>query len=362
MYLFGYNINKGYKMGLGLETNKKFSKYYALGTYFTYGTKDGTIRHGEWVRIYPTGYPDIKIELGYKSIKKEYGVEEMLTDMDIFETEYFRSLLIENMYLTNNFTASAEMRPIEPLNLKLFVDKATNYRLSYGNFTVPDWDPFHLTRAGFEVRYSPGIAFLHDPEELIQSSLPKSDLFFTLIQGLNLFNSEYQFTKIDTKAKFNIRLSAMGTTTIMIRAGKIFNTAPITDWFHGYGSFSGAFTLLAPYSFATMRINEFSADQYAALHLRHNFGSGFIPSWYFIRPELALAQNIGIGSLKQQYTDQSGATDFREGYYESGIELNRIINSNFVGFGFGTYYRYGPYKLSTEKLNFAYKFTLNFKF
>ena len=362
MYLFGYNINEGYKIGLGLETNRTFSKYYALGTYFTYGTKDGAFRHGEWIRIYPTGYPDIKIELNHKNIKKEYGVEEMLTDFDIFEHEYFRSLLIKNMYQTNNYTVSAEMRPIEPLNLKIFMDQATNYRLSYGNFTVPEWNPFQLSRAGFEVRYSPGITFLNDPDELIQSSAPRSDYYFSVIQGLKMFKSEYQFTKIDAKAKFKIRLSAMGTTSFMIRGGKIFNDVPITDWFHGYGSYSGDFTLLAPYSFATMRLNEFSADQYAALHIRHNFGSGFIPSWYFIRPELALAQNIGIGSLKPQYTSESGAADFRKGYFETGIELNRIINSNFVGFGFGTYYRYGPYHINVAAQNFAYKFTINFKF
>jgi hypothetical protein len=361
MYLFGYNINEGYKVGLGLETNRTFSKYYALGAYFTYGTNDGAFRHGEWIRIYPTGYPDFKVELSHKNIKKEYGVEEMLTDFDIFEPEYFRSLLIKNMYQTTNYSASVEFRPVEPLNLKLFVDQATNYRLSYGNFTEPEWDPFQLSKAGFEMRYSPGIAFLNDPDELIQSSPPKSDIYFSLIQGLKIFDSDYQFTKIDTKAKFKIRLSAMGTTSFMIRAGKIFNDSPITDWFHGYGSYSGDFTLLAPYSFGTMRLNEFSADQYAALHIRHNFGSGFIPSWYFIRPELALAQNIGIGSLKQQYTDESGAVDFRKGYYESGIELNRILNSNFVGVGFGTYYRYGPYRINISAQNFAYKFTINFK-
>ncbi len=362
MYLFGYNINEGYKVGLGLETNKKFSKYFALGSYFTYGTSDGAFRHGEWLRVYPNGYPDLKIELSHKNIKKEYGVEEMLTDFDIFEPEYFRSLLIKNMYQTNNYTASVEIRPIEPLNLKLFFDQATNSRLPYGNFTAPKWDPFQLTRAGFELRYSPGIAFLNDPEELIQSAPPESDIYLTLIQGLRMFNSEYQFTKIDMKAKYKIRLSALGTTSFMIRAGKIFNKAPITDWFHGYGSYSGDFTLLAQFAFATMRLNEFSADQYAAFHIRHSFGSGFIPSWYFIRPELALAQNIGFGSLEQQYTDESGATDFRKGFYESGIELNRIINSNFVGFGFGTYYRYGPYRINIYAQNFAYKFTINFKF
>lgn len=362
MYLFGYNINEGYKLGLGLETNRKFSHYFALGNYFTYGTRDGQFRHGEWLRIYPTGYADFKIQLGYRDVKRDFGEEELLTDFDIFEPEYFRSLLIKNMYRTQNLSASLEIRPIQTLNVKVFMDRARNLRNSYGNFVATEWEPFQLSKAGIELRYSPGIAFMSDTEELIQSSAPKSDFYFSVIQGLKLFKSEYQFTKLDSKAKFRIRLSALGSTSIMIRAGKIFNTAPITDWFHGYGSNSGSFTLLPHNAFATMGLNEFSADQYAILHIRHNFGAGFIPSYYFIRPELAIAQNIGVGSLEEKYTLQTSATDFRKGYYETGIELNKIINSSSTGFGFGTYYRYGPYRLSNNALNFAYKFTINFKF
>ncbi|MEI7422873.1 MAG: DUF5686 family protein [Prolixibacteraceae bacterium] len=362
MYLFGYNINEGYKVGLGLETNRRFSRYFTLGNYFTYGTRDGQFRHGEWLRIYPKGYADFRIQLGYRDVKRDFGEEELLTDFNIFEPEYFRSLLIKNMYRTQNLSASLEIRPIEPLNVKFYVDRARNLQNSYGNFSDLLWDPFFLTKTGLELRYSPGIAFMNNSEDLIQSAQPKSDFFFSIIQGLKLFKSEYQFTKIDSKAKFRLPISALGTTTVMIRGGKIFNRAPITDWFHGYGSNAGSFTLLPHFAFATMGLNEFSADQYAALHIRHNFGTGFIPSWYFIRPELVLVQNMGFGSLKQEYTTLAGVTDFRKGYYESGIELNKILNSNITGIGFGTYYRYGPYRLSNNALNMAYKLTINFKF
>jgi hypothetical protein len=361
-YLFGYNINEGYKIGLGVETNRKLSKYIAAGTYFIYSTRDGLFRHGEWIRIYPTGYPDLKIQLAYKDMKKEFGESTLLEDYDIFEPEYFRSLLLQHMFHTKSYTASVEMRPIQPLNMRLFIDKATNLDNAYGDVVVAGWDPFQLTRVGFQLRYSPGIAFLHDVDELIQSAPPRADIYFTAIQGLKVFNSDYQYTKFEAKGKFQLRLSALGTTSFMIRGGKIFRMAPSTEWFNGYGSYSGGFTILAPYTFATMRLNEFSVDQFSSLHIRHSFGTGFIPSWYFIRPELALAQNIGLGSLQQQYSVPTGANDFRKGFFESGVELNRILNSSFAGLGMGVYYRYGPYRFSTDKLNFAYKFTLNFKF
>jgi hypothetical protein len=361
-YLFGYTINEGYKIGPGIETNRKLSKYFAAGAYMIYSTRDGIFRHGEWFRIYPTGYPDFTIQLGYRDMKKEFGQTELLEVYDIFEPEYFRSLLVQNMYHTKCYTASVEFRPVEPLNLKVFADKATNLDNAYGDVKMAGWAPFQLTRLGLQVRYSPGISFLNDTEMLMQSSPPKADLYLTVIQGIKELDSQFQFTKIEIKDKFHIRLSAMGTTTIMVRGGKIFNTAPPTEWFHGNGSYSGAFTILAPFSFATMRLNEFSADQYASLHIRHSFGTGYIPSSYWIRPELVLAQNMGVGSLQQRFTDATGASDFRKGFYESGIELNRILASSTVGLGFGTYYRYGAYKFSNNNLNFAYKFTLSFKF
>ncbi|MCE1199714.1 MAG: DUF5686 and carboxypeptidase regulatory-like domain-containing protein, partial [Marinilabiliales bacterium] len=178
MYLFGYNINEGYKLGLGVETNRSFSRHFAAGSYFTYGTKDGEFFYGEWLRAFPTGRSDFKIQLDYRNMKREYGVEELLTDYNIFEPEYFRSLLITNMYHTKCYTASVEFRPVEPLNLKIFTDNATEIRLPYGNFSERRWTPFDLTRAGLEIRYSPGITFLNDRDELIQNTPPKADLYF----------------------------------------------------------------------------------------------------------------------------------------------------------------------------------------
>jgi len=360
-YLFGYNINEGYKIGLGLETNRKLSKYFATGAYFVYSMKEGIFRHGEWLRIYPTGYPDFKFELGYRDMKKEYGETALLEEADLFEPEYFRSLLVTHMYHAKIYTASMEIRPVQPLNVRLFMDKSNNFHDANGTAKSTAWEPFQTTRAGLQFRYSPGIAFLSDTEELIQSSPPKSDIYLSVIQGLKLLESDFQYTKMEAKGKFQIRLSALGTTSMMVRGGKIFRTAPATEWFNGYGSYASAFTLLAPYSFATMRLNEFSADQFASLHIRHSFGSGFIPPRSIIRPELVLTQNMGVGSLQEKYSAATGAIDFKSGFYESGIELNRILNTSFIGLGFCTYYRYGPYSLETSNLNFAYKFSLSFK-
>ena len=51
--IFGYNLFEGIKLGLGGETNSLFSHHFTIGGYISYGIKDKSIRHGEWINIYP---------------------------------------------------------------------------------------------------------------------------------------------------------------------------------------------------------------------------------------------------------------------------------------------------------------------
>jgi hypothetical protein len=357
-YLFGYNIYEGYKIGLGAETNKKLSKYFTLGGYVVYGINDKEIRYGDWLNVFPTGHKDFKLTASYRDMKLEFGGSEFLEKSSLFNSEYNRNLLVSNMYRSQRFSFSAEFRPIQPLNLRSFADVSDNSLSSPENVeSTKIWE--RVSRIGFQMRYSPGVSFLNDPDILIETSSPRSDWFLTIIQGINLFNSAYSYTKMEFKGKFNYTLANLGNTAIMLRAGKIFNDSPLTELFNGYGSYSSEFTLSAPYSFATMRMNEFSAQQYSAIHIRHNFSPVIIPSGKKFNPELVLAQNIGFGSLNNTYDGQ--LKDFSKGYFETGIETNKLIKFKMISCGLGIYYRYGPYSLDREHYNFAYKFSIDFK-
>ena len=78
------------------------------------------------------------------------------------------------------------------------------------------------------------------------------------------------------------------------------------------------------------------------------------------QPALAIYQGVGWGkpvdfSLHQNIAGKS----MEKGYYESGMKIYNIIHSGTSGFGFGTFYRYGPYSLPNSKDNFSYKITLS---
>lgn len=110
-------------------------------------------------------------------------------------------------------------------------------------------------------------------------------------------------------------------------------------------------------------INEFLSDKYLNLFYSHNFGSLLFETPKF-KPQFVIVQNSAWGTLKNS-SDQG--IDFKEkdkGYFESGLIINNIlklkyINVFYIGFGIGTFYRYGYYSFDKTRDNFAFKLSVS---
>ena len=360
--LLNYNLYEGIKIGIGAETNRRLSEYFAVGGYITYGLKDKSVRHGEWLDIFPAGYFDLRIHFGYKDMNLEFGEPEFLEKRSLLNPEYYRNLLIQNMYSTKRYTAGIEWRMFDQLNTYLFTDLSDN--ISRGNnqfLSLHTFSATRLVRMGLQLRFSPGIEFIRDPDILIEKNVPKADWFLTLTRGLDIFDGEYSYTKMEFKGRFNFGITPASNTKVILRAGYITNQTPVTELFNGYGSYVNTFSFVAPYSFSTMRQNEFAATEFSAIHIRHEVGGKLFTAHRKFRPTMVLAQNIGIGRLDAATSTKFGMNDFRKGYYESGLEINNLLRMDFLTWGVGVYYRYGPYRLHVGSDNFAYKFGFYFK-
>lgn len=360
--IFGYNLFEGIKIGLGGETNRLLSRHFTVGGYISYGLKDKTIHHGEWINIYPSKRSNLKVNVSYKDMNLEFGGPEFLETISLLNPESYRNLLIKNMYSTKRYSTGVEYRPVNELDIYLFGDLSENRSRQNTSFLLlHPFIPISLTRTGMQLRFSPGIKLKMEDGRLDEVTAPKADYFLTIIQGLTILSGEYRYTKLELKGKFNLPISAIGTTTIMVRGGTMTQNAPVIELFNGYGSFAGTFSLEAPYSFATMQLNEFAAANYSAIHLRHNFSTWLFPDNFKTRPAFIFAQNIGVGQLNNQYLAQFNLLDYRKGFYESGFEINNLLRMNYLSWGVGIYYRYGPYQFSSAHENFAYKFGFFFK-
>lgn len=360
--LFGYNLYEGIKLGLGGETNRLLSRYFTIGGYFSVGLKDGSLRHGEWFDIFPTGLSDYRIHLGYTDMNMEFGGPEFLETPSLLNPESFRLLLINNMFQQKRFTAGLEFRPFNELNLYLFGDMSENTARQNTLFLSNHiFNPTSLTRTGLQLRYSPGIKLSMEDGRLTEITAPRSDYYVTLIQGYTMFYGDYSYTRLELKGIFHLPSSKAGNTTVMFRGGIMSQNAPIMELFNGYGSFAGTFTLLAPFSFATMRLNEFASANFTAIHIRHDISQWLFPRKVKNSPSLIIAQNMGIGQLNDKYLTQLNLRDYRKGFFESGLELNNLFRMGYLSWGTGIYYRYGPCHLSPVHTNFAYKFGFNIK-
>ena len=121
------------------------------------------------------------------------------------------------------------------------------------------------------------------------------------------------------------------------------------------------FTIVAPGSFQTMRVNEFMHSRYAAFHIRHAFRSF---NWLKgkLKPNLVLAHSMLWGDFKNASSHSIPSSQAEKGYFESGIQMDNLVVSGISGIGLGVYYRYGTYALPSAKENVAIKLSTSFSF
>jgi len=360
--IIGYNIYEGLKLGLGGETNRLLSKHFTLGGYFSIGLKDRSFRNGEWINFYPSNETDLRIQLSYKDVNMEFGEPEFLETKTLLNPESYRYLLIKNMYATKRYSFAVEYRPFKELNSYLFTDFSENYSQQTTLFLIQHpFTPISLTRTGVQLRYTPGIVLEMEDGRKKEMTVPIRDYYLTIIQGITALNGKYNYTKIEFKGKFKLPSSGIGTSTIMFRGGIMSQNGPVIEFFNSYGSYAESVSLSAPYSFATMRLNEFAAGSYAAIHFRNDFSTWLFPETFQKKPAFIFAQNIGFGRLNDLNQVQYNMKDYRKGFYESGFEVNNLLRMAYLSWGAGIYYRYGPYHFSSIHDNFAYKIGFFFK-
>ena len=167
-------------------------------------------------------------------------------------------------------------------------------------------------------------------------------------------------SKIDIKTYYELPYLSGQKSSILLQTGIAFGDVPLT---HLYSIVPNnlnrdvivqRITFAGKNSFETMYFNEFFSNRYASLQLKHTFNK--IRLGYKLNPEITIATRMAVGSLdkKNQHLGIEYKT-MEDGFFESGIELNKI----FKGFGLVTFFRYGPNQLAKIEDNIAIKISFN---
>ncbi len=360
-----YNDYESIYLGIGVETNQKVSRLFSVGGFVGYGFRDKHVKFGGDVSLFPYRDAELEVNLSYQNDVTEPGGTHYFDDFQKFSYENYREPLLMRMDRYEKFAGSVGFRSLS--YLKTYVTfsriyKEPGYSYSFGKQEGDVMllaDSFTFTQGSVSFRYAYKEKFLKNARTKVSLGTRWPVVWFTYTRGFEgTLGGEFSFNRYDLKIKKSFFIRYLGETSLMLKAGYIDAVLPCTDLFNGNGSYH-TFTLFAPNSFATMRLNEFTLDRYVAFYMAHNFGKLLFRARGF-EPELEVTTNIGYGSLQApEYHHQITVQSMEKGFFESGLNINNIVNiSNLVSIGMGVHYRYGPYHLEKELDNFGFKFTM----
>ncbi len=366
---FHYNNYEGFYLGVGAHTNERFSKIIKTGGFWGYGFKDKTAKYGADLSINLHKRSESVLLFDYYNKPTASGEVDFFDDnYQAWKTENFYKFFVSRMNKTVgvDINYSFRLRPARDFKWKLRF--SNNRKTAFGDYYFTSSDSlspstvfeFSQIILGFRFAFREKIIETTKGQISLGSDYPVILFKYTL--GLkNIFGSDYSYHRFDLKIKNTHHINYFGDFTWQFMGGYVIGEIPASNLFDGNGTYR-PFTLYAPYSFSTMRPNEFLSDKYAALFLTYDFGELLFKFGNY-KPQLLLTTNIAFGKLSNSQNHHNYKFNTLEkGYYESGFIVRKLLNLQVYDLGLGIMYRYGPYSIDDFSKNFAYKISLFYGF
>lgn len=365
-HLLRYNQYEALRVGLGISTSDKITRWAAIGVYGAYGFRDKGIKYGGYARVnFDRGKNNYLMGEAISDVEESAGTFFVGESNSFISTQKLRELLIEKMDRTNYVKADLHLCPVKPLQTDLFLK--VEERISpfgYYQDTLPAINKFKLNTAGIQLRFCPGEKFIESLGQLVSKG-SKWPVFYVnatagLKEQIDVYIGDFAFTKIDLRLDHQINFKVKGFFAWQLQAGKVIGEVPYSLQYNNKGSRVRELSLSVEKTFETIFLNEFISTEYASAFLVVNFGK-MRPLEKKFNPELELVHNYGIGNLfGREKLSNIELNDLSKGFTEAGLRIKNLYRSNFSTFGVGVFYRYGNYAFDEFKQNLVVKLALGF--
>ncbi|MCB0766199.1 MAG: carboxypeptidase-like regulatory domain-containing protein [Flavobacteriales bacterium] len=370
-----YNGYEGFRFGLGLSTNDRVSRYVQVGGHAGYGLKDKAWKYGGFLLLRPWYGRDIALRFFHENEVVESGGVAFDGPRPLLTNESARWIYVNRMDQSERSGGRFEFRAGSYTRLWIGAERETRVNLQGYQYAQRFDESVTILRDrfttggltfGMRFAFRERLARLPDREVSLGTRWPiLSVQAFKAVDGL--FGGEWNLWRVSAAIDKTFHLRLVGDLSVRVMGGMAEPTAPYPYLFNmrGTNDFRPApatdgrrFLFAADNTFQTMLPNEFLADKYAALHVRHSFGTLLVKGKHF-KPRPGLLYNAAIGSL------QNG--DRHRGYSFSGLtdpflEAGLVVDGLLGTLGAGIYYRHGPLAFDRPADNLAYKMTVSFTF
>lgn len=357
--IFNYNEYEKIRLGLGFETNEKLFKQININALLAFGTQDKAWKYGVGIAYKPSE-SDFYCGANYKHDLVEVGNHNRIFKPNNFYNFFdyvgskYDQQQLKNIYFGYNALRNTALR--------LDFSQAKNQALYNFEKNIAQ---FYNTTIQFNIRYAYG-------EKRVKTNAYKTSygsnfpiLNVSYTKGLqNVLGGEFSYNKIETGIEHTFSIKNFGKTTYNFVAGYIDNALPYSLLFTGEGNYTTLWGWQSDTSFQTMLPYEFLSDKYANLFFKHNF-QGLLLKIGKFQPEISLLHNMSWGTLnnRELYSLYNIKTKEKT-FFESGISFENMMKFNYlklvkIGFGLGSYYRWGYYANENLKNNLALKINVS---
>lgn len=355
--LIDYNDFEGLKLGAGIYTSPELSDKLSTGGYYTYGFGDERSKYGLRLELTPYKNKDYRLYVKYRNDVYATGSFEFIDGVKSMSSERFSRFLTETMDLSEGWTAGVDLRFLKFFKAGLFYSEQDVVPLKAYRFMDNDIvaDAFELKEMGFKLKWANKETFVSSPLGLISNGTNWPIIWLNASLGeWNSLGYNYSYNRFESRIHKRINYTNSMYSILRLEGGYMQGDYPSTLLYSALGSYK-SFTVLVPYSFGTMRLNEFGASEFAALYFSHAIPLG-LNSNNRIKPEIVLSTNIAFGDAPK------GVSTIEKGYYESGLYLKNLFSNFIFQYGLSVHYRYGAYQLPKSADNWAFKLGLEFAF
>lgn len=365
-HLFQYNNIEGIRVGWGMKTNEKVSRWFSVGGFAGYGFWDYNWKYGGNLNFVASHKKDISFDLSYE---KDISTPGRTSFVGMVNYSYWNDYLMDRCDFSEKFSFLSKFRLFKYLQTE--VGGSTENILPLYTYTYQDGNQifdhkshyqFTEIKTGFRFAFKEKIIDAFEQKILLGSKYPV--LYLTFTHGFkNVLLSDFEFNKLEFALEKTFNFKYFGRTDLRFESGYAWGNLPYMKLFKGKGSYSSSFMLYFRNSFQTMRVDEFAYDKFVSLIVTHNFGNYLFRIKNF-KPEFSIFQGFLYGNLSSKNVHYG--IDFRvpeKVFFESGVLIDNIVrlkllNLFYCKLGAGVFYRYGYYSYDNIWKNFALKLNI----
>ena len=338
--LIASNDYEGTRLGIGLYTNEKMSKYYSMGGWVGYGLADKRIKHGFSATGFAKGNKDNWLRLFYSDDYQNAGNIHIHAEVD---REGYRTWLLAAPDRVREYgvTAHAQKNYWE---IELDGRKKKLAALYENNFVFAgkNYKEFDVQEASIGLRYAYGEKRAPAFGYYFPVGTKYPVVYFRSGFGTAKSGNDYSVNYVRALVAVNFlkHLNRWGNDAFRLEGGFIhsLNKEPLSRSFllASKGFRRDGINYYAWGGFLTMRPYDFYSDRYISLLYKHDFDK-YLWQAKFSKPFVSVVHNLMYGGISNENKNATaGIIAPVSGYHESGILLNQLLQKNL----FHTFYLY----------------------